>query len=380
MARHRSRYLIRHHLSRRPVIRARLVALALAGVSLAACSASSGSGGAAASTYPSGSYGAPVTVTLLAHDSFAVSKSLLTAFERRTGITVKVVTGGDAGEVVNKAVLTAGNPEGDVLFGVDNTLLTRALQGGVFERYVSPEDADLRPELKDQTGGGYVTPIDYGDVCVDADTGWFAKHHLSVPQTLADLTRPAYRGLLVAENPATSSPGLAFLLATVARYGDPGWLTYWKALKANGLTVVNSWDDAYNGEFSAAGKGTHPLVVSYGTDPAAAIVFAPSPKPSTPDIAVMDDSCFRQVEYAGVLAGTKHVAAARAVVDWLLSPAVQADVPGSMFVLPARAGVAIPEVFQKWTARPANPLSVPPAEITANRSSWIETWTEAIGQ
>ena len=180
-----------------------LSCLALASAALlAGCAASVRLSRAAPRRRPPGrASSAPVTVTLLAHDSFALTKTLLSDFEARTGITVKVVTGGDAGEVVNKAVLTAGNPEGDVLFGVDNTLLTRALKAGVFEDYVSPEDAKLRPELKDQTGGGLVTPIDYGDVCVDADDAWFAAHHLQVPKTLADLTNPAYKGLLVDGEP-----------------------------------------------------------------------------------------------------------------------------------------------------------------------------------
>jgi thiamine transport system substrate-binding protein len=355
---------------------ARLVlALVAAATAVAACSSA---GSSPAQPVASPSLSTPVTVTLLAHDSFAVKKDLLKAFEQRTGITVKVVAGGDAGEVVNKAVLTAGNPQGDVLFGVDNTLLTRAVQAGVFERYVSPQDVHLRAELQDQTAGGDVTPIDYGDVCVDADVGWFAAHHLQVPQTLAQLVDPAYKGLLVTENPATSSPGLAFLLATIARYGEASWQTYWKALKANGVFVSNSWDDAYYGQFSGAGKGSHPLVVSYATDPAADIIGAPDPKPSTPNVSVMTDSCLRQVEYAGVLAGTKHVAAARAVVDWLLSPEVQADVPASMYVLPARDGVTIPDVFAKWTAHPSHPLSVPADEITANRATWVDQWTELV--
>lgn len=356
-------------------------------VLLAGCSSSGSSGSApsASTVTSSGSPSAsiassagPVTITLLAHDSFAVTKSLITAFKSRTGITVKVVTGGDAGEVVNKAILTAGNPEGDVLFGVDNTLLTRALQAHIFAAYVSPQDASLRPELKSDTGGGFVTPIDYADVCVDADLGWFASHHVAVPTTLAQLTDPTYRNLLVVENPATSSPGLAFLLASVARYGDPGWKTYWAGLKSNGVKVDNDWNGAYYGDFSGASKGSRPLVVSYSTDPAADIIGAASPKPAKPNVSVMNDSCFRQVEYAGVLAGSRHVAAAQEVVDWLASPAVQRDVTPSMYVLPARAGVPIPPVFQKWTAVPPSPLSLPAADITANRSKWIEAWTEAL--
>ena len=169
---------------------------------------------------------APTTVTLVTHDSFALSEDLLTEFTARSGITVKVVAGGDAGEVVNKAALTAGNPEGDVLFGVDNTLLSRAVTAGVFDPYVSPAAADVAPELRASTDD-VVTPVDYGDVCVNVDDAWFAAKGLTPPATLADLALPAYRDLLVVENAATSSPGLAFLLATIARYGEDGYLDYW---------------------------------------------------------------------------------------------------------------------------------------------------------
>ncbi len=321
----------------------------------------------------------PTTVTLLTHDSFAVSNSLVHEFEQHTGITVNVVSGGDAGELVNKAVLTAGNPEGDVLFGVDNTLLTRAVGAGVFTPYRSASLADLRPDLQQDTADGYVTPIDYGDVCVNVDDNWFAAKGLAAPQTLDALTEPAYKNLLVVENPATSSPGLAFLLATVARYGENGWQGYWSRLRANGVKVDNGWTEAYSGDFSGStGKGDRPLVVSYASSPPAEIVYAADPKPSTPGTSVMTDGCFRQVEYAGILAGTKQLAAARAVIDWLLSPQVQADVPLSMFVLPAREGVALPKVFTDFAAVPPAPLALPPADIAENRDAWVDEWTDLV--
>ncbi len=346
------------------------------GVLLAAC-ASTGSSGEPSPDRTS--VDAPTTVTLLTHDSFAVSNALLDEFEQRTGITVKVVSGGDAGELVNKAVLTAGNPEGDVLFGVDNTLLTRAVSGGVFTPYRSASLADLRPELQQDTANGYVTPIDYGDVCVNIDDNWFAAKGLSPPRTLDALTDPAYKDLLVVENPATSSPGLAFLLATVARYGENGWQGYWSKLAANGVQVDNGWTEAYSGDFSGStGKGDRPLVVSYASSPPAEIVYAADPKPSTPGTSVMTDGCFRQVEYAGILAGTKTIAASRAVIDWLLSPQVQADVPLSMFVLPAREGVSLPKVFTDFAAVPAAPLSLPPADIADNRDAWVDEWTDLV--
>jgi thiamine transport system substrate-binding protein len=349
---------------------------------LAACA--SGSGGGAASTAadvaspPPASF-APVTVTLLAHDSFAVTQKVLDDFTARTGVAVKVVTGGDAGEVVNKAVLTAGNPEGDVLFGVDNTLLSRAVDAHLFAPYQAQELATVRPELAALVPGHEVTPIDYGDVCVNLDDRWFAEHGVVAPQTLADLTDPKYKGLLVVENPATSSPGLAFLLATIARYGDSGYLDYWKQLRANGVQVVNGWTEAYEGAFSAGGQGgSKPIVVSYASSPPAEIVYAKDPKPTEPSTSVMTDGCFRQVEFAGVLRGTEHEQAARAVVDWMLTEAFQADVPLSMFVFPARAGTPLPEVFQKFAATPKQPLTLPPADIAKSRQRWVEDWTSAV--
>lgn len=329
---------------------------------------------------PSPSVPPSSTVTLLAHDSFVVSEQLLADFTERTGVTIEVVTAGDAGTMVAGAILAAGAPIADVIFGVDNTLVSRALDGGVFDPYTSPELASLLPELQDDTAGGAVTPVDYGDVCVNIDDAYFAERGLAAPSTLDDLVAPQYRDLLVVEDPGTSSPGLAFLLATIARYGD-GWAEYWRALDANGVTVASSWTDAYMGDFTAGGgNGDRPLVVSYATSPPAEIVYAAEPKPTQPSTSVMTDGCYRQVEYAGVLAGAANAAGARAVVDWLVSEPVQSDVPLSMFVFPARSGVALPEVFTKFAATVPDPLRVDSQEVTDNLSSWLSEWGTVMGR
>lgn len=363
-------HTMRRHPRRRS---ASVLSLVLGTALVAACGSGPSPGTSGAPPTPVPSSFAPTTITLLTHDSFALTESLLTDFTRRTGITVKVVTGGDAGEVVNKAALTAGNPEGDVLFGVDNTLLSRALTAGVFDPYVSPAAASTPVELATSTDG-VVTPIDYGDVCINIDDAWFTAQGIAKPATLADLAKPAYKDLLVVQNAATSSPGLAFLLATVARYGEQGYLDYWASLRANGVKVVNGWTEAYQGEYTAGGKGSRPIVVSYASSPPAEIVYAADPKPTRPASSVMTDGCFRQVEYAGVLAGTDNPLAARAVVDWLLSPEVQADVPLSMFVFPARTGTPLPKVFTDFAATPSEPLALQPTD--AQRSAWVDAWDQ----
>lgn len=319
------------------------------------------------------------TVRLLAHDSFVVSEDLLTAFTEETGLTLEVVTGGDAGTMVAGAVLAAGSPVADVLFGVDSTLVSRTLDAGVFEAYASPQLAALPPALRADTAGGTVTPVDYGDVCVNVDDDALAALGIPAPRTLDDLVDPTYRDLLVVEDPGTSSPGLAFLLATIARYGD-GWTDYWASLRDNGVTVASSWTDAYVGEFSGGGEGDRPLVVSYATSPPAEIVYAADPKPSAPSTSVMTDGCYRQVEYAGVLAGAANPAGARLVVDWLLSEPVQADVPLSMFVFPARSGTPLPQVFTDFAATVEEPLQLPPAEVAARLSTWLAEWGTVMGR
>ena len=355
-----------------------LTALAL----VAGCGSSSGSSGSSnsGSSSESSSGPAPSTLTLLAHDSFVVSESLLSDFTERTGITVQVVTGGDAGAMVAGAVLAAGAPTADVMFGVDNTLVSRALSAGVFAPYSPPDASALVPELQKDTAGGYVTPVDYGDVCVNLDDRFYAGGKVAAPTTLDDLIKPEFRDQLVVEDPGTSSPGLAFLLATIARYGD-GWRDYWAKLRDNGVKVAGSWTDAYTGDFSAGGgSGDRPLVVSYATSPPAEIVYAADPKPTNPNTSVMTDGCYRQVEYAGVLAGAAHLDAAKAVIDWLISEPVQADVPLSMFVFPARSGVALPEVFTKFAATVDDPLQLDPAVVADSLPGWLADWGTVMGR
>jgi thiamine transport system substrate-binding protein len=322
--------------------------------------------------------GKGVTIRLLAHDSFAVSDSVLAAFTKETGIKVKLVQGGDAGTVVNQAILTNGNPQADVLFGIDSTLLTRALHEHLFVAYASAslDDVDPRFELDAKHR---VTPIDYGDVCLNYDKAWFAEHGVPVPTSLEDLTKPAYEDLLVVENPATSTPGLAFLLASVAHFGPDGWQAWWTSLRGNGVTVSDSWEDAYDSRFSGGGTSTgdKPLVVSYASSPPVEVLYADPPIDEAPT-GVITAGCYRQVEGAGILRGTKHEAEAGELIDFLLSEAFQADVPTSMFVYPVRIGTPLPDVFTKHAVVPTDVLELPAADVDAHRADWVDTWTDLV--
>lgn len=322
-------------------------------------------------------------LTLVTHDSFNVSEKVLAAFEAETGITVEILRSGDAGSMVNQSILSKANPLGDVLFGIDNTFLSRALNNDLFLPYQSPaldnvaEEFILDPEYR-------VTPIDYGDVCLNYDAAYFAENDLALPESLDDLTDPAYKGLLVVENPATSSPGLAFLLATIGVYGTEGdytYLDYWADLVANEVRVEDGWETAYYGSFSgsAGSEGTYPLVVSYASSPPVEVYFAETPPQTAPTGAIVAPGmCFRQIEFAGILNGTDNIEAAQQFVDFLLGLDFQEDLPLQMFVFPVNPDANLPEIFVEYAQVAEEPAQVDSSEIDMHREEWIRAWTEVV--
>jgi thiamine transport system substrate-binding protein len=326
----------------------------------------------------------PSEVTLLATDSFALSDDVLATFQSQHGVPIQVLRVGDAGAMVNQAILSKDHPFADVLYGIDNTFLSRALDAGIFEPYAAA-DLDALPTALKLDPQARVTPVDYGDVCVVIDLKAFGADGLPTPSGLHDLTRPSYKGKLVVENPATSSPGLAFLLATVDTFGETGdytWHDYWRDLRANDVAVTSGWDEAYYSTFSGGSDGSgaagdRPIVVSYGTDPAAA-VFGASPAPDTSPLGLLRSSCFRQVEFAGVLAGTDDRDLAHALIDFLISQPVQEDIPPNMYVLPALPSAQLPDAFARFNEAPSQPLTMDPALIGANRERWIGEWTDLV--
>ena len=322
------------------------------------------------------------TLTLMTHDSFSVSEEVLKEFEQQEKVRVQVLKSGDAGSALNKAILSKSSPLADVFFGVDNTFLSRALKADIFDAYAAPGLAGIPDRFK-LDPGNTLLPIDYGYVNINYDKDFLAKNQLTLPAKLEELTKPEWKGKLVVENPTTSSPGLVFMLATIAQFGTTGsytWLDYWKDLRANDVLVSDSWNDAYYTHFSgSSGKGPRPLVVSYATSPAAELVFSEAdPKPKEPPTGNLLAGSFLQVEFAGILKGTQQRALAERLIDFMLSKRFQEDVPLQMFVYPVLSEAAQPDVFAKFAQVPEQPLSVPPEQIDQNREQWLDAWTKAV--
>ena len=314
------------------------------------------------------------TVTLMTHDSFALPDELLAEFEERSGMTLEVVRSGDAGSLTNQLVLSKDQPVGDVVFGLDNTFASRAVDAGVLAEYLSVELPGSGGEyVLDGEGSELLTPVSWGDVCVNVDVDWFAAEGIEPPQTLDDLVDPRYEDLFVTPGASTSSPGFAFLLATIGRYGEDGWQDYWSDLMANGARIVSGWSDAYEVDFTAGGgDGDRPIVLSYNSSPP----FTIPEGEQRPTTRALLDTCFRQVEYAGVLAGSDNAEGAAELVDFMTSPSFQAALPDSMYVFPVDDEVALPPLWARWAEPAPAPIDVPPAEIAENRDDWLREWSD----
>ena len=326
----------------------RVAAVLVAAAALSACS-----------TGATSDHASSEALVVVTHESFDLPVDLKEQFAAEHELDVTYVAPGDAGALVNQLILTKDTPLGDVVFGIDNTFSARALEAGIIS----------------EEGGEALVAVDFGDVCINADLEWFEDNDLAVPDTLDDLTDPDYEDLLVVSNPASSSPGLAFLIASIGAKGEDGWLDYWDGLVANGAKIVPGWSDAYHGEFSGGeGDGTRPLVVSYSSSPA----FTLTADAASSTTAALPGTCFRQTEYAGVIEGASNPDGARQFIDFLLSAEVQAAIPDAMYMYPVDDDVQLPEAWAEFAPLATDPIQVAEEEISANRDDWLETWTEHV--
>ena len=321
----------------------------------------------------------PRTLTVMTHDSFAVSEAVVAKFETQNNVKVQFLKSGDTGTALNKAILAKDKPLADVFYGVDNTFLSRALDEGIFEPYRAPQLDDIPAEFR-LDAQNRALPVDYGDVCLNYDKAYFAEKGISPPQSLEDLARPEYKSLLVVQNPATSSPGLAFLLATIGRFGSEGYLDYWESLVINDVKVVNDWETAYYTEFSgSSGRGPRPVVVSYSSSPVFEMIYAETPLEEPPTgIVSGDKSCFRQIEFVGILSGGSNRDLAEKWIDFMLSPTFQEDLPLQMFVFPLNPTAQLDETFVKYLDKPGSTAQVSPEDIGAYREKWLREWNDNI--
>jgi len=329
---------------------------------------------------PDADSGQTPTLIVASHDSFNVSEGLVTQFEAENEVKVEFLTLGDAGEALNKLILSKDAPLADLFFGVDNTFLSRALAADIFVPYAAPALSEIAAEVV-LDAENRLLPVDVGYINLNADRQWFADRNLALPQTLEALTEAQYKDLLVVQNPATSSPGLAFLLATISHFGEGEYLDFWAALRANGVLITNGWNEAYYNHFTvgSGGAGNRPLVVSYTSSPPADVFFAADGRTTPASVNINPPGgVFRQIEFVGILQGTQHLDLAQKWVDFMLSQPFQTEMPLQMYVYPVLAATPLPDLFTQFAVQPTDAVQMDSALIEANREAWIAAWTDVM--
>lgn len=310
---------------------------------------------------------------VLVHGSFSLPKPLLAKFESEAGLKLSIVKGGDAGEMLNKLILTKAQPIADVVFGIDNALAVKAQAAQVLDPYDGP--AAQRPAAVPLAPG--LVAVNYGHVTLNYDRAWFARSAVPLPRSLEDLAQPAYRNLVAVQNPATSSPGYAFLLATVAGLGEEAAFDWWGRMRANGVKVTKGWSEAYYTEFTRNG-GARPLVVSYASSPAAEVFYSKEKISAPPTGSLsLKGGVFRQVEGVALVRGGQQREAARRFIEFMRSPAVQEALQTSMWMAPVEPGIARAEVMRH--APEPGTFDNPPVEtIAARGADWVSRWTQVV--
>ena len=318
----------------------------------------------------------PTPLRVLSHGSFSLPKATLAAFEKEAGVKLEVLKAGDAGEMLNKLILTRANPIADVVFGVDNTLAARATAAGVLETYTGP--AAQRKAAVDLPEG--LVPVDYGYVNLNIDKAWFAKKGLALPTSMTDLAQPAYANLLVVQNPATSSPGQAFMLATIAGLGEEAAFGWWQHMRANGVKVVKGWTEAYYTEFTRNG-GARPIVVSYASSPAAEVFYSKEKITESPTANLfLKGGVYRQVEGVALVKGGNPAArdAAAKFIEFLRSAPAQSGLQTQMWMYPAEAGAARADVIQQHAPEPTAFDALPAPLTDTQAKAWLQRWTRTV--
>jgi thiamine transport system substrate-binding protein len=290
-------------------------------------------------------------VTLVAHDSFAISDESIAEFEAASGFELEIIRAGDAGSLTNRLVLTKDSPIADVVFGIDNTFRGIADENGIIE--------------------GDLVPVDYADVCFNYDRLWFETRGITPPTSWRDLTKPAFNSLTVVTNPLSSSPGLAFLASTVAAFGENNFEQYWRELRDNGVRVAAGWEEAYFTEFSgSSGSGDYPIVLSYCSSPVAEV--RKDGKSQT--VALLEEG-FRQTEFIGVLSGAKNPEGAAALIEFFLGESFQKTMPGLMYVYPVNPNATIPAEWAEFGPAAKSTIGED-LSISTHREKWQSKWSE----
>jgi len=296
---------------------------------------------------------------------YGLGPKIIPKFEEQCNCKIKMVSKGDAGQVLTTLVLEKENPKADVVIGLDNSLIQKAIEKKVLEEF-TPKNIGIVPKDIGFYKKGFLTPFDYGFIAFVFDSKKI-EAELNEFDSLLD---SRLEKKIVIQNPRTSSPGLALLFWSIEVYGDPGYKEFWKEFKPNILVVTDGWDESA-GLFRA---GEAPMYLSYATSPAYYAEFE--------DInhflaAEFEEGHYIQVEGIGIVKGTKNRKLAEQFIEFMLTEEAQKEIPFTQFMFPVNKNIELPKAFE-YAVMPDKKLELDPELIEEKQEEWISEWEKII--
>jgi len=325
---------------------------------------------------------------ILTYDASGLSDELLSDFTATTGYEINLIKTGDVGSILNIMAQTKDAPQADLMLGLDNTFLAQAIQMGLLQSHMS-NHGELLDSVKISYSGGLATPFDHGYVCLNYDSAVVDGVNMSVPTSLWNLTEEEWKGKVAIPSPLSSSPGRAFLTATVDYFAndvDNGtdYTDWWYEMEGNDLIITSGWSEAYETHYSGGYGpwtdghiGDANIVVSYCHSPGVEAFFGGN---YTNSVALnLPRASFHQVEYTGIIAGAGDAQAAAAFIDYLLSEEVNANMPTQNSMYSVLKGQDLPETdgYRHHALIPEQPAEVTPTEIAEGLEDWLVEWSYA---
>jgi thiamine transport system substrate-binding protein len=301
------------------------------------------------------------SLTVYTYESMGwIEDSVIPEFENMYGVDVKVIKLGDGGNVLSRIKLENKNPKADVVIGLDQSLTVDAVKNDLLIPYKPINASNIENQNIIFNQDFSVTPYDYGAIAIIYDP----ERLNTTPKTFEDLTKMDKS--LIIQDPRSSSTGQAFLLWTIAAYGDD-WKDFWKDLKSAILTVTTGWTDSFS-KFEA---GEAPMMVSYATDGAYSYEYYKSTKYKA---LIPEEGGYVQIEGAGIVKGTKNEELAKRFIEFLLMDEFQREVPLNQWMFPV-TNVELPESYE-YSLKPEKILTIESEEIADNLDKWLNEWEE----
>tara|TARA_Y100001980_G_C14556742_1_gene349835 strand:- start:18416 stop:19549 length:1134 start_codon:yes stop_codon:yes gene_type:complete len=331
-------------------------------------------------------------LVIATYDIYGLSEEMIEEFENQTGISVSMIKLDDAGSVLDYLIKNKGTNDIDLAIGLDNTYLSTAIQQGVLTNHTASNLGEISQVALGPYNGQLAVPFDMGYVCLNYDNNLVDGKNMSVPTSLWDLTEEEWRGKVVIPSPQTSSPGRAFMLATMDyftsetdRSDTSQFESWWSAMKNNDVIITSGWTEAYEmyysggyGETTEGYIGSAHITVSYCHSPGVEAWYSGSniTKSSSLDIPM---ASFFQVEYISSVMGG-DVESSALFIEYLLSEEVNSKMPEQNQMYSVLEGNDLPETsgYLFHSIIPEQPSNLSMSEIGDNIESWLQLWNSAM--